>query len=67
MEIGRISPRDALKRLAPDGSEYHASCRLIQVLDDGDVAALRELSPIRGLLDFLEELRSNSAVVAAGS
>jgi hypothetical protein len=66
LELGRLSPRDALKKLDPNGSEYHASYRLVTVLDDEDVASLREVSPIRELLEFLDELRCDG-VVAAGT
>ena len=65
LELGRLSPRDALKKLDPNGSEYHASSGLIHALDDVDVAALRDMPPIRELLEFLEEVRRD--VVVAGT
>lgn len=62
LELGRLSPRDALKKLDPNGSEYHASLSLIRALDDADVTALRHVPPIRELREFLEELQRDMVI-----
>jgi DNA-binding MarR family transcriptional regulator len=55
-ELGRLSPRDAYARLDPGGPEGAGFSKLLQALDDEDVAALREESPIRELIAFLAEV-----------
>jgi hypothetical protein len=67
LELGRLSPRDALKKLEPNGSEYSAAFRLVQALDDVDVAALRDMPPIRELLELLEELRRCGMLATAAA
>jgi hypothetical protein len=64
--LGRVSPRDALRKLDPSGSEHNASYQVTVALDDTDVMALRGEPPVRELLEFLDELR-RSGVVAAGA
>jgi hypothetical protein len=62
LELGRLSPRDALKKLDPNRSEYHASLNLIRALDDADITALRDVPPIRELRAFLEELQRDMVI-----
>jgi hypothetical protein len=57
-ELGRLSPRDAYKRLDPNGVDGAAFGKLLQALDDDDVAALREESPVRELIAFVIEVGS---------
>jgi hypothetical protein len=65
LELGRISPRNALEKLDPDLARHKASFKIIQELDTADIAALRNEPPVRELLEFLGELRPDSAVAAA--
>jgi hypothetical protein len=65
LELGRVSPRDALEKLDPSGSASRASCDIIRALDDHDIAALRAESPIRDLLEFLGESQRRGAATAA--
>ncbi len=58
LEIGLISPRDALMKLDPYISPDQVSLNIIKELDDADIAALRGESPVRGLLEFVEELQN---------
>jgi hypothetical protein len=57
LELGRLIPREALKRLDPGGHEATASLNLVNALDDEDIAELRSRPPIRELLEFLRELQ----------
>ncbi len=60
-ELGRLSPQEAYKRLDPGSPEGAGFSKLLQALDDDDVAALREESPIRELIAFLAEVGSPAA------
>jgi hypothetical protein len=60
-ELGRLSPPEAYKRLDPGSPEGAGFAKLLQALDDDDVAALREESPIRELIDFLAEVGQPAA------
>ena len=62
-ELGRLSPRDAYKRLDPNGADGAACSKLLQALDDDDVAALREESPVRELIAFVTEVGSPAVVL----
>ena len=58
LEIGRLSPREAYTRLDPHGLEDAAFDKMLESLDDDDVAALREESPVRELIAFVTEVGS---------
>jgi hypothetical protein len=62
-ELGRLSPREAYKRLDPGSPEGAGFSKLLQEMDDEDVAAIREESPIRELIAFLAEVGSPAAPV----
>jgi hypothetical protein len=66
-ELGLLSPRDALEKLDPNCSSHQSSLNIIKELNDADVAALRAESPLRELLEFHGELRSDGVLTAAGS
>jgi len=66
MELGRVSPRDALERLDPSGCAI-AAFKLVGALDDDDLVALRAEPPIRELLEFGDELRCGTAVVTGSA
>jgi len=42
-------------------NRYHASFTIITKLNDDDIAALRVESPVRELLEFLDELKGSGA------
>jgi hypothetical protein len=67
LELGLLSPRDALEKLAPNFSGHQSSFNIIKELDDADVAALRAESPVRELREFLGELRRDDVVTAAAA
>jgi hypothetical protein len=64
IEIGKVSPANALKRLDPAG-EAAASHKLMKELNAEDVAALRAQSPVKDLLAFLADLQKNGMVPPA--
>ncbi len=57
-DIGRLIPREAYKRLDPTQSEESTFLKLFQALDDDDIAALRQESPVRELIAFVTEVGS---------
>jgi hypothetical protein len=61
LDIGRLSPREAYKRLDPDAPEGITFGKLIDQLGVEDIAALREESPVRELIAFLAEVGSSVA------
>jgi hypothetical protein len=65
LELGRLSPQYAYKRLDPGGDEDATFLKLFQALDDDDIAALRQESPVRELIAFVTEV--GSPAVAASS
>jgi hypothetical protein len=65
LEVGLISPRDALMKLDQNISTDQISLNIIKELDDADIAALRAESPARELLEFVEELQRDGALAAA--
>jgi hypothetical protein len=64
LDLGRLNPREALKRLDPAGHWWTASLNLVRSLDDKDIAELRSTPQIHELLQFLNDL-DNSEVLAA--
>ena len=64
LELGRLSAQYAYKRLDPGGSEEATFLKLLQALDDDDVAALREESPVRELIAFVNEVGSPAAATS---
>jgi hypothetical protein len=64
-DIGRLIPREAYKRLDPAQSETSVATRLIEALDDEDVATLREDSLVRELIAFVTEVGSPVASASA--
>ncbi len=70
LELGRISPPDAFQKLNPNVSVEQVeqvSRRLIQELDDTDIAALRDEPEVRELLNFLGELQRDGVLMAAAA
>jgi hypothetical protein len=67
LELGRLNPREALKRLDPGGHSWTASLNLIRTLNDGDIAELRSEPPIQELLDFLRELLCSEIAANSGT
>lgn len=67
LELGRLSPREALKRLNRDGLWWAASYDLIAALDNEDVAELRFRQPIDELLQFVSDLESAGIAASSGS
>lgn len=57
VEIGLVSPGDALRRLSKTQDRYQASHAIISRLDQNDVNALRTESPVRELLEFLDRVK----------
>jgi hypothetical protein len=67
LELGRISPRDAFAKLDSTVSLEQVALKIIHELDDADIAALQAESPMRELLEFLDELQRDGMVAAAAS
>jgi hypothetical protein len=67
LELGQISPRDALAKLDQNVSIHEAVCKLILELNDQDIDALRAESPIRDLLEFLVELQRDAVLTTTRS
>jgi hypothetical protein len=65
LEIGLISPRDALIKLDPNIEPDQVSLNIINELDETDIAALRAESPVRELLEFVEELQRDGVLATA--
>jgi len=67
IDLGLVSPREALQKMNGAANRYQASFTIITKLNDDDIAALRVESPVRELLEFLDELKGSGAksVVAA--
>ena len=67
LELGRLNPREALKRLDPGGHWWTASLNLVRTLDDGDIAELRSTPPIHELLEFLRDLHCSEIAANTGT
>jgi len=67
LELGRLSHQYAYKRLDPGGTEESTFLKLFQALDEDDIAALRQESPIRELIAFVTEVGSPVASASAAS
>jgi hypothetical protein len=65
--LGRLNPREALKRLDPRGDRWTASWNLVSSLDDEDIAELRSTPPIRELLEFLGDLQRSEVAATTGT
>jgi hypothetical protein len=65
VEVGLVSPWNALKRLDSCLSGPTASLHIVRGLNEQDVAALRAESPIKELLEFLGELQKDGTATAA--
>jgi hypothetical protein len=66
LELGRLNPREALKRLDPAGHWWTASLNLVRSLTDEDVTALRSAPPIDELLQFLKDLQCSQMSASSG-
>jgi hypothetical protein len=67
LELGRLNPREALKRLDPGRDWWTASLNLVLTLNDGDIAELRSTPPIDELLEFLRDLHCSELAANTGS
>jgi len=67
LELGRLNPREALKRLDPGGDWSNASLNLVCSLNDEDIAELRSTPPIHELLEFLRDLHCSELVANTGT
>jgi hypothetical protein len=65
LELGQFSPRDALEKLDRNGLGHGASLKIIAILNDADVVALRAVPPVREVLEFLSELQREGVASAA--
>ena len=61
IELGLVSPGDALQRLQSGVDRYAASVKAITHLNQDDIDLLRTKSPVRELLKFLDELNTTNA------
>jgi len=67
IELGLISPGDALRKMNGTSDRYHASAAIMAKLNAADIAALRVESPVRELLEFVDELKGSGAKSAAAA
>ncbi len=67
LELGRMNPREALKRLDGAGHWWTASLNLVSALGDEDIAELRDVPPIHELLEFLKEVHCSEIAANAGT
>ncbi len=65
IELGLVSPGDALRKISGASSRHQASVAIIATLNADDIAALRNESPVRELLEFIDELRASEAQAVA--
>jgi hypothetical protein len=63
IDLGLVSPDDALLRLSPIADYHQSLFKIISNLDSSDIAALRLEAPVRDLLEFLSEVGLNGGVV----
>jgi hypothetical protein len=56
LDLGLVSPGDALQKMNGTPSRYHASIAIITKLNTDDITALRIESPVRELREFVDEL-----------
>jgi hypothetical protein len=61
IDLGLVSPGDALQKMEGAPDRYHASVNIIKKLNENDISALRAESPVRDLLKFVDELKSSGA------
>jgi hypothetical protein len=66
LEMGRLNPHEALKRLGPAGQPGTTSLNLVRALNDEDIEELRSTTPILDILDFLRELQYTEAAANTG-
>jgi hypothetical protein len=67
IELGLVSPGNALERLNGATDRYNASFTIITNLNQEDIAALRDEPPVRELLEFLNELKASGATAIAAA
>jgi hypothetical protein len=67
IDLGLVSPGDALQKMNGVSDRYHASFKIITKLNTDDIAALRVESPVRELLEFLDELKGIGAKSVAAA
>jgi hypothetical protein len=67
LELGRLNPREALKRLDPGGQWWTASLNLVRTLNDGNIAELRSKPPIHELLELLRDLHYSEIAASTGT
>ena len=65
IDLGLVSPGDALRKMAGASDRHQASFAIIGALNAEDIAALRDESPARELLEFLDQQRSTEAKATA--
>ncbi len=65
IDLGLVSPGDALQKLNGASDRYQASLAIITKLNDDDIAFLRNESPVRDLLEFLDEVTGSEAKALA--
>ena len=61
IELGLVSPGDALRKMQGAPDRYHASSTIVINLNVGDCKTLRSEPPVRELLEFLDELQLSDA------
>jgi len=64
IDLGLISPGDALRKLQGATDRHDAALQIIAKLNDDDITALRRASPVRDILEFLEEVRSGKTLAS---
>jgi hypothetical protein len=67
LELGRMNPREALKRLDPAGHWRTSSMNMVRTLNDEDIAELRSMPPIHELLEFLRTLHCSEMALNVGT
>ena len=67
IEVGLVSPGDALKKMEGASDRYTAAVAIISQLNADDIAALRDEFPVRRILEFLDELKSRWAKALSAS
>jgi hypothetical protein len=67
IDLGLVSPGDALLRLSPIADYHRSLLEIISNLNSSDIATLRLESPVRGLLEFLAGLGLKGGVVHAAT
>lgn len=65
IELAQLSPRHALRKLRPNQDFHKLGLQLLKTMDADDIRAIRDMSPIRELIAFIEQVATSPLRMAA--